>query len=91
MNERGLVLVVTPHPDDAESQAGGTIARWVVEGREVVLVVCTNGDKGTGDRSISSQALMKTRQEEQLASSQVLGLKKVVFLGQPDQGLEATL
>ena len=90
MNERKLVLVVTPHPDDAESQAGGTIARWVVEGREVVLVVCTNGDKGTGDRSISSQALMKTRQEEQLASSQVLGLKDVVFLGQPDQGLEDT-
>ena len=29
------VLVVSPHPDDAEIGAGGTIASWVKQGREV--------------------------------------------------------
>ena len=39
------VLVITPHPDDAESGAGGTIAKWSSLGADIVLVVCTNGDK----------------------------------------------
>ena len=90
MSEPGPVLVVTPHPDDAESQAGGTIARWAGEGRKVVLVVCTNGDKGTGDRSIAPEELVKTREKEQVESANVLGLADVVFLRQPDQGLEDT-
>jgi LmbE family N-acetylglucosaminyl deacetylase len=90
MSEPGPVLVVTPHPDDAESQAGGAIARWAAEGRKVVLVVCTNGDKGTGDRSIAPEELVKTREKEQLASAKVLGLADVAFLRQPDQGLEDT-
>jgi len=39
------VLVVTPHPDDAEGGAGGTIVKWANEGNKIVLLVCTNGDK----------------------------------------------
>jgi len=66
------VLVVTPHPDDAEYGVAGTVARWTNEGRTVVYVVCTNGDKGTSDRE------------------NLLGVKEVIFLGYPDQGLEET-
>ena len=89
MGESALtVLVVTPHPDDAEGGAGGAIARWAREGRKVVLVVCTNGDKGTSDRSVSPQALAKTREKEQLEAAKVLGIAEVVFLRLPDQGLE---
>lgn len=84
------VLVVTPHPDDAESGAGGLIARWVRQGREVVLVVCTNGSNGTSDRSVSPEELAITREGEQLESAKVLGLKDVVFLRFPDQRLEDT-
>lgn len=58
------VLVVTPHPDDSESAAGGTIARWCAEGKKVVLVVCTDGSKGTDDRSIDPAALAETREQE---------------------------
>ena len=84
------VLVVTPHEDDAEGGAGGTIARWAAGGRKVVLVVCTNGDKGTSDRSISPESLAKTREEEQRNAAKVLGISEVVFLRLPDQGLEDT-
>lgn len=84
------VLVVAPHPDDAESGAGGTIARWARQGRKVVLVVCTNGDKGTSDRGISPQELALLREREQREAAKVLGISEVVFLGYPDQGLEDT-
>lgn len=84
------VLVVTPHPDDAESGAGGLIAKWTRQGRKVVLVVCTNGAHGTSDRSVRPEDLARTREAEQLESVKVLGLDDVVFLRQPDQGLEDT-
>ena len=87
-NEPDSILIVTPHPDDSESGAGGTIARWCAEGKKVVLVVCTNGDKGTSDRSIKPEDLAKTREMETLNAAKVYGLAEVVFLRQPDQGLE---
>jgi LmbE family N-acetylglucosaminyl deacetylase len=82
------VLVVTPHPDDAEGGAGGTIARWTKQGRKVVLVLCTNGDKGTSDRHITPAELARIREEEQRKAAAVLGIAEVVFLRHPDQGLE---
>ena len=88
MNDYQTVLVVTPHPDDAESGAGGAIAKWCREGKEVILVVCTNGDKGTKDREIRPEHLAEIREKEQLESAGVLGLSDVVFLRYPDQGLE---
>ena len=41
------------------------MARWAAEGRKVVLVVCTNGDKGTSDRSFTPAKLAETREKEQ--------------------------
>ena len=84
------VLVVTPHPDDAEYGVAGTVARWTNEGRTVVYVVCTNGDKGTSDRKVKSESLIKIREKEQIAAANLLGVKEVIFLGYPDQGLEET-
>ena len=84
------VLVVTPHPDDAEYGVAGTVARWTNEGRTVVYVVCTNGDKGTSDREVKSESLIKIREKEQIAAANLLGVKEVIFLGYPDQGLEET-
>lgn len=82
------VLVVTPHPDDAENGAGGTIAQWARQGRRVVLVVCTNGDKGTSDRSVRPADLAVLRAQEQRQAAAALGVAEVVFLDFPDQGLE---
>jgi LmbE family N-acetylglucosaminyl deacetylase len=82
------VLVISPHPDDAESGAGGTISKWSSLGANIVLVVCTNGNKGTSDRTISSEALAQTRKTEQLEAAKILGLKDVKFLDYPDQELE---
>jgi len=89
-NSKADVLVIMPHPDDAEFGCAGTIARWVKEGKRVVYVVLTNGDKGTSDRLLTPQQLASIRKDEQREAAQVLGVKEVIFLGYPDQGLEDT-
>jgi len=90
MTNNTTAMVISAHPDDAEFGAAGTVARWTREGRPVVYVVCTNGEKGTSDRRITPHRLSGIRIKEQQAAADVLGVKKVVFLGHPDQGLEDT-
>ncbi len=78
-------MVVTPHPDDAEGGCGATMAKWIAEaGAEVVVVMCTNGDKGSGDRDMTPERLAKIREGEQRDASAYLGVKDVVFLAHPD-------
>ena len=81
-------MVVTPHPDDAEFGVAGTVAGWTREGKDVVYVVCTNGDKGTSDPNLKPEELAKIREEEQLAACKLLGVRYVEFLRYPDAGLE---
>ena len=90
MTEPADILVITPHPDDAEFGVAGTVARWTKQGKQVVYVVCTNGNKGTSDQDLKPDELAETRKNEQRAAAEVLGVREVVFLGNPDQGLEDT-
>ena len=84
------VLVVAAHPDDPEFLAGGTIGRLVKGGRDVAYVIVTNGDKGSGDRNVTSEQLVPVRQDEQRRAAQVLGVARVEFLGYEDGDLEDT-
>ncbi|MEJ2728753.1 MAG: PIG-L family deacetylase [Deltaproteobacteria bacterium] len=90
MTQKADILVVTPHPDDAEFGVAGTVARWTKQGKQVVYVVCTNGDKGTSDPDVKPDELAEIRQNEQRAAAELLGVREVVFLENPDQGLEDT-
>ena len=84
------IMVITAHPDDAEFGAAGTVARWTRKGKSVVYVVCTDGDKGTGDRNLSPEALSAIRKKEQREACRQLGVSEVVFLGYGDQTIEDT-
>ena len=90
MTTQAQVLVTIPHPDDAESRMAGTVARWAREGKDIIYVVCTNGDKGTNHPNMELEELARVRKQEQLAAADVLGVKEVVFLRYPDQSLEDT-
>jgi len=87
---RADVMVVTPHPDDAEFGVAGTVVRWTRAGKQVVYIVCTSGDKGTSDTSVRPEELASIREQEQQAAASLLGVREVVFLRYPDQGLEDT-
>lgn len=78
------VLVVTAHPDDADVHAGGTLARWVDEGREVHLVCCTSGDKGHDDPAMTRERLIALRREEQRAAAGILGIQRLTFFDYED-------
>ncbi len=86
----GPVLAVFAHPDDAEICAGGAMARWAGTGREVHLLILTNGDRGSGDPTASREELTATRREETEAAAEVLGLASVRVLSTHDGELENT-
>ena len=90
MTKKARVMVITPHPDDAEYGVAGTVARWTREGNDVIYVVCTNGDKGTNDATMKPEVLARIREQEQLAAAKLLGVREVIFLHYPDQALEDT-
>jgi LmbE family N-acetylglucosaminyl deacetylase len=84
------IMVVVAHPDDAEFGAAGSVARWTAMGKSVIYVVCTNGDKGTTDRSLNPDELSRIRMAEQREAARRLGVGEVTFLGLPDQQMEET-
>ena len=77
----GPVLGIYAHPDDAEISAGGTLAKWVSAGRDVHLLVLTNGDRGSNDRSRDRAELAATRLVETEAAAAFLGLGSARSLG----------
>ena len=83
-------LAVYAHPDDPDVSCGGTLARWVAEGSEVHVLVCTNGDKGTTDASVAPAVLAKLRSVEMDQAAKVLELAGHHTLGHPDGEIEDT-
>ena len=90
MTTEANIMVVSPHPDDAEYGVAGTVAHWTKKGKRVIYVVCTNGEKGTSDINMNPEFLADIRKKEQRAAADILGVSDVIFLDLPDQGLEDT-
>ena len=77
------------HPDDAEIQCGGTMARAKAEGHRVVLVVATRGELGEIRAGVltDGEALAERRVAETKAGAGILGVDRVEFLGYVDSGM----
>lgn len=85
------VMGIFAHPDDPEFFCGATIARWAAHGADVTFVLATSGDKGSDDPEMTHERLATIREEEERNAAQVLGVKDVVFLRNPDGELQPTL
>ena len=83
-------LVIVAHPDDVESHAGETVAKLARAGTRIAYCIATNGEKGSGDRTMTPERLATIRQEEQRQAARVLGVHSVEFLGFPDCEVENT-
>ena len=84
-------VVVAAHPDDPDFGVAGTAARLASEGTDVHYVMCTSGDAGSDDPTISPSELVRIREAEQQAAGRILGLAGVWFLRYPDGELQPTL
>jgi len=77
------VLVISAHPDDVDFGCSGTLAQWAKQGAEIFYAICTSGEKGSDDPSLSNLELARIREKEQLAAARVIGTKEVFFCGNP--------
>ena len=77
-------MIVVAHPDDSEFGAGGTAARLNREGKQVIVIQVTSGDRGSPDRDAIPAEVAATREAELLEAARRLGGSEVVFLRCPD-------
>ena len=76
------------HPDDESIATGGSIARAAAEGHRVVLVMGTDGRHGETPADLGEgESLQDRRKAETERSAEVLGVKKVYWLGYHDSGM----
>jgi LmbE family N-acetylglucosaminyl deacetylase len=78
------VAVIAAHPDDPDYGSAGSCAVWAAMGHTVTYVIVTNGSKGSDDLHLSTADLIATREREQRAAAEILGLAGVMFLGKED-------
>ena len=76
------ILVIAPHPDDAELHLGATIAALTRQGAVVHLLDCTRGES-------ASRGTPEIRAQEAAAAAKILGAEVRENLGLPDGGLSA--
>jgi LmbE family N-acetylglucosaminyl deacetylase len=83
------VVCFGAHPDD-DLHAAGTFARLADRGNEVHLVMYTNDDKGSHDRTMSGERLAEIRKAEQEAAAKCIGIPidHLHWLGHRDGELE---
>lgn len=75
-------LVIAPHPDDAETQMGGTLAKLADRGQRLLIVDLTDGEP-------TEFAEAGVRAKQAAAASRILGVDRV-NLGLRDRFLEDT-
>ena len=78
------ILVIAPHPDDAELGMGGAILKFKSEGLRVGVLDLTNGEP-------TPHGSLAIRARETAAATQILDLAWRENLGLPNRSLEATL
>lgn len=85
------LMTVHAHPDDESSKGAATLARYVDEGHEVMVVTCTGGERGSilnpaMDRPGIAENMTSIREEEMANAASALGVSHR-WLGFVDSGL----
>ncbi len=91
MVEKLRLMAVHAHPDDESSKGAATMARYVAEGHEVMVVACTGGEAGSilnpaMDRPDVLENMAAIRREEMARAAEILGVRHR-WLGFVDSGL----
>ena len=92
MEDKLRLMAVHAHPDDESSKGAATMAKYVAEGAEVLVVTCTGGERGDvlnprlkGDEEIERN-IHEVRRAEMDRAREILGVRQA-WLGFVDSGL----
>lgn len=92
VSEALRLMAVHAHPDDESSKGAATMARYVDEGADVLVVTCTGGERGSilnpalqGRPEIEAD-IANIRREEMERARAILGVRQE-WLGFVDSGL----
>ena len=91
-SEQLRLMAVHAHPDDESSKGAATMARYVDEGADVLVVTCTGGERGSilnpglKDRPEIEANIAEIRREEMDRAREILGVRQH-WLGFVDSGL----
>ena len=85
------LMAVHAHPDDESSKGAATMAKYVAEGAEVMVVSCTGGEAGSVlnpamDKPGIRENMPQVRREEMARAAKILGVRHH-WLGFVDSGL----
>ncbi len=86
------LMAVHAHPDDESSKGSATMARYVAEGHDVMVVSCTGGERGDilnprlKDNAEILRDMPEVRRREMAAAQKILGIQHR-WLGFVDSGL----
>jgi len=89
--ERLRLMAVHAHPDDESSKGAATMAKYVAEGADVLVVTCTGGERGSVlnpklDRPEIWANMAEIRRTEMDLARKILGVRQA-WLGFVDSGL----
>ena len=71
MEEREIVLVFAAHSDDEVIGCGGTIVKYSKEGKEVITVIFSSGEKSSP--WLKKDYIIKNRKEEAKKIGEFMG------------------
>ena len=92
MADRLRLMAVHAHPDDESSKGAATMAKYVAEGADVLVVSCTGGERGDvlnphlKDDAHILRDLAQVRRDEMKRAQEILGVQHT-WLGFVDSGL----
>ena len=84
------ILVIAAHPDDEVLGMGGTIAKLTAEGKEVNLLIVTDGSSSQYRDVDNLAEIIAAKKLETKRCADVLGIKDIFYGGLPDMKLDAT-
>ena len=84
-------MAIVAHPDDIEFSCAGTLAKWGKAGTRLSFVLCTSGDVGIDDTSITRGQAAQIREAEASEAARILGAVEIIFIREPDGLLQPTL
>jgi len=83
--ELKTIMAVLAHPDD-EAAFGQILAKYAAEGKDVFLVIASDGRYGVEEHAgiPAGDSLAMVRKEESICASKTLGIESPIFLGLHD-------